>query len=112
MLTITSALNDMLSIDKIKNDARSVVSEADGVLWVNDEKSVDVSTKDPLEVIAKSFHIRDPEYGFGNHFRALVAVGGLIGINNGIPEAGKCFLTLWYNQDVELITVDVQAEAP
>jgi hypothetical protein len=59
-----------------------------------------------LEVVTKCYLHERYEVGFGNHYRILVAIGGVEGVSSGIATARICFALLYYNEEPGLITLD------
>jgi hypothetical protein len=97
--------------ERIFEDIRNILDEGDRRIeldgqWVPYEPDV------PLQVLVRSVYAYEMEFGFGNGFRVLVAIGGVKGIEAGVPRAGICFATLWYRADRKLITVDFTADVP
>ena len=77
---------------------------------INTFENIDRSAEGVCEeifVVARSMHAYSIDYGFGQHFRLLVAIGGLISNNSGFLKAGKEFVTLYLTNQFELITFDV-----
>jgi hypothetical protein len=59
-----------------------------------------------FDIIEKSVHINNFPVGFEDHFRAKVAIGGVVSIDGGIIEPELCFATLYFNPDGVQMTVD------
>jgi hypothetical protein len=77
-----------------------------------DERLIFVSDK-THEILAISAHVYTrPDIGMGDHFRVLVAVGGVATVSHGIVTPRRCFATLWYSPEGHLITVDFSRGMP
>jgi len=104
-------LAELLSDDRIQADLRAVLAEDAHPIEL-DGSWLDVPIGVCVEVLARSFHTYEVEMGFGDHYRVLVALGGLKSMLHGIPEPGLCFVTIWYSANVKLITMDFSSRLP
>ncbi len=104
-------LREKLSAERIAADLSTMLREA-GQRIELDGKQVVVPPDVALEVVARSLHAYDVEMGFGDHYRVLVAMGGIGSVEHGVVEPGICFATLWYSSGAELITVDFTTLMP
>jgi len=100
-------LDDFLPDSKIKEDLLNM-------LWKDEfECEIELETgniKVPrdalLEVVYK--HYRENKYNvaFGNYYRVQVAIGGVKDLKYGILSPVYCFAVLFYNLELNLITID------
>ncbi len=95
---VEAALREVLDEDSspIKLDGREVIT----------------SPNVRLEVVARSFHSYEFDIGFGPHFRALVAIGGVKDVSHGVADPEICFATLYFSLDASLITLDFSDQMP
>jgi hypothetical protein len=107
---VFDALRQILRSEQVVSDLRSVLEEAGWHIEL-DGKRVNVTT-DRFDVLARSCHTYDRDMSFGDHYRVLVAIGGVRGMAHGVPEAEICFATLWYSPALALITTDFSAALP
>ena len=104
-------LRETLPADRISADLAAVLSEGHKPVELGDDRVV-VPSGAELTVVARSVHTYEVRIGFGDHYRVLVAVGGIDSVEHGIVRAGICFATLWYSTELKLITVDFAKEMP
>ncbi len=112
-----SEININDSLDRVLTDGR-VLGDAARVLAEEVEKG-GLSAAElggnrpeqvPMEVVKKAFIQCRFENAFGNHFIAQVAVGGIERQGSGIVHPGYFFSTLYYSEDLNLMTVDFHDE--
>src|SRR5262245_32873042 len=60
----------------------------------------------PLEVVTKAYFHERFDVDFGNHYRILVAIGGVGKVSSGIAKARICFALLYYNEEPAAMTLD------
>lgn len=70
-----------------------------------DQHWISVSWPTPLEIVGRSYHDSEYEAPFGR-YRAVVAIGGVVSREHGILVAGTCFATLYYTDEIGLLSVD------
>lgn len=104
-------LETALPEGRIVSDLRAILAEAEGAVEL-DGLTIHASPDATIEVIARSAHSYELPIGFGDHFRALVAIGGVVRIEHGVPTAQTCFATLWYSAERRLMTVDFSKDMP
>lgn len=104
-------LDKVVPASKIAADLTHVLASSAYIVELNGS-SIRVPVDAPLHVVARSAHSYEYAMGFGDHYRALVAVGGVKGVSHGVPQAGICFATLWYSAEAVVSTVDFSSEAP
>ncbi|MEA5472337.1 hypothetical protein [Spirulina sp. 06S082] len=75
-----------------------------------DDKYIEIPSNVKLEVIAKSYRQHNYESGFGDHYAALIAIGGVVSMTAGIPHPKYCYATLFYSSEKYLITSDFHSE--
>lgn len=91
-------------------DMKRVIHEEAGSYVELDAGSISIPVDCAHEVISKAFIEQRFDVGFGNCFRAVVAVGGVSSIDCGLIQAKYCVCTLWYNSGGNLITLDFSKE--
>jgi hypothetical protein len=104
-------LDTVLPPSKIAADLMQILSEATYTVEL-DGATVTIPRDVPLSVVSRSAHAYEYAIGFGDHLRALVAIGGVQDISYGVPVAGVCFATLWYSIEAKVITVDFCSGMP
>lgn len=105
--TLIDLINFLLPDQRIMEDAARILNEeiqkggfAD--LDSENQPSIDES----IEVINKKFVCGKYEIGFGNHYACRVAIGGVVSYKGGAIVPKYFFATLYYTDDLRLITVD------
>lgn len=107
----TSTLEQWLPDAVVLTDLRRVI-HADARARIElDSGTITIPFECEYELISKAFIEQRLDVGFGNCFRAVVAIGGVSGSDAGLIEAKYCFCTLWYSSDRKLITTDFSKEA-
>jgi hypothetical protein len=115
---VADSTNDMyrslrlyLPDERIFQDVRNILDEGERRVEL-DGRWVPFEPDMPLQVLVRSVHAYEIDFGFGNHLRVLVAIGGVKEMTAGVPRASFCFATLWYSADCKLITVDFTTDIP
>ena len=101
----------VLPDERVAADLREVLAEG-GYRIELDGSDVSVPTDTTLHIVARSSHTYEYQIGFGDHFRVLVAVGGVKDLAHGVPTPGVCFATMWYGPQADLTTVDFSSQMP
>lgn len=101
-------LPDHLVIQDLK---RIIHVDGDGRIELN-SNSLSIDPRVQLELVSKAWIEQRYKIEFGSCFRAVVAIGGVASLDNGIIRAVHCFSTLWYSSDGKLITTDFSTEMP
>lgn len=104
-------LVDKLPDEKITTDLRQVVAESNSFIQL-EHRDIKMDSETKLEIVGRSYHCYNFDIGFGDHYRVCVAIGGVTNVAHGVPEAAKCFATMWYSVDRRLITVDFATQMP
>lgn len=112
---VLQAMDTVLPDAKIVADCRAILGqpECSGTATVCiefDDGDVHIPLDVEIVVVSKAIFKKYHEFGFGTGYRALVALGGLARIEQGIPEAKYCFMTLYYTAQSELLTEDFHKE--
>lgn len=104
-------LDDFLRDDRIQHDLADILWNQipDGRVEI-DEEYIKIPSDAKLEVIAKSYRQHNYESGFGDHYAALIAIGGVVDMTAGIPHPKYCYATLFYSSEKYLITSDFHSE--
>jgi len=63
-----------------------------------------------IDVVAKAFVLTNYDHAFGNHYIAEVAIGGIERQAHGVVSPKYFFATLYYSEELRLITVDFHEE--
>jgi len=111
MVQAEDCMDVWLPTEEVEKALRDALSEDDEPVEVDGTELVFVPGVS-LEVVARSFHSYQFDIGFGDHFRALVAIGGLKDLGHGIVEPGICFATLYLSTSRKLITFDLSLRFP
>src|SRR5262245_8570675 len=103
-------LDSVLPAIQVESDLREMICGREIEL---EDGKVSIGDDVRLELISRSFYANEVDIGFGRtYYRAVVAVGGVRSVANGVVDAEVCFATLWYTGDRQLITVDFSTEGP
>lgn len=99
------AVFDSLTAEKISADLEEILDEA--------TRRVELETHwrgvpkgSPIEIVYRSYHACEFPVGFQDHFRVLVALGGVKEVFNGAIVPEICFARMIYNIDGKLVTAD------
>ncbi|MFH1024679.1 MAG: hypothetical protein V1809_14955 [Planctomycetota bacterium] len=111
MSTTFMSLKDFFPAERVSNDLRRVLEEGGWKIELGG-RITNVPPSAPIDILARSCHVYDYDIGFGNHYRVLTALGGILHNRNGVIEASLGFATLWYSEERNLITVDFSAAMP
>lgn len=108
---IIESLEAILTDEKITNDINNILwkdidKDADSVeIYLDGEKPIFIPRGAKISVVTKALFSEHYEVGFGV-YRIEVAIGGVLSQEHGILEAGYCFALLYYNENLQVITVD------
>ena len=108
-----TALDRALPDERIVTDVREVLRESSGSDLAAVELEgewVSVPCDVPVEVVMKACVREKYGIGFGTH-KAQVAVGGITDEAGEFLDAKFCFATLYYNDNVQLTTIDFHRDA-
>lgn len=102
------------NLDELIPDSR-IQDDLLKILWEGEEEGeitlevgiIKVPRSAFLEVISKSYRRNVYQIGFCNYYAAQVAIGGVKEQRSGILHPIYCFATLFYDDDKDLITIDV-----
>lgn len=110
-ITLVELINNLLPDKKILEDvSRALNSELEKGGFGNLARE-EIPPKDTQsEVLTKRFIMNNYETGFGNHYVSKVAIGGVETHRNGVVIPKYFFATLYYTEDLRLITVDFEDE--
>jgi hypothetical protein len=91
-----TTIDEWIPDDRIVDDCRRVVVEDGGGKIEYDRGVVEVPDDVRFDVVSKAYLSPRIEIGFGECFRSLVAIGGLVVTQNGIARASlrRC-RTFW-----------------
>jgi len=104
-------LNCFLPDKLVISDLKRILKEEVGELPVELGKArVVIPIDAKLEVISKIYRQDKYKVGFRNYYRVQVAIGGIVKQNAGILYPKYCFVTLFYTDKKELITLDFHAQ--
>lgn len=109
MREIPQAAFECLTLGKITSDIAEILREGAGQVELEDGWR-DVPADTPVQIVYRSYHASELPVGFQDHFRVLVALGGVKGIQNDVVEPGICFVRLIYNIRADLVTADFFSE--
>lgn len=77
-----------------------------------DERYVPIPPELERFVVARSKHVYALPWGWGSHYRALVAIGGAELSELGELKAGACFASMTFNKERKVITVHFCSAPP
>lgn len=97
-------LTDRLIIDILKSIS---LKSANGSQTPHGQVEIHPATIDDSFVVAKSHHWYSIPYGYGEHFRVLIAIGGLESCQYGILTAKLFLMSMFLTSDFKLITYDI-----
>lgn len=103
---IIDILNDILSDRRVLEDFYLVLSGEIARGGFSELSTGETLRDTPVEVINKKFIYMKYETGFGSHYVAKVAVSGIKSHGNGVLVSNNFFASLYYSEDLRLITVD------
>jgi hypothetical protein len=107
MMNLRAELERLLSDELLFAEVRRLLEEAEWAIEIEDDGPlVPIPRSAPLEVVDRSVQTYTVEMGFGDHFHACVAIGGILSVEHGIVTPGICFAALRYNSTLGFITVD------
>ena len=110
-MSLRNAVDDALADDHCLSALRQILADGEHALML-DDNLVKVPAAVPLEIVAKSAHTYRVEMSYGDHVRVLVAVGGLGGVDSGVPRARVCFASMFFTPAGEPISCDFSRLAP
>lgn len=111
-VALVELINNLLPDEKILEDVSCALNlelEKGGFSNLALEEVPPKDTKS--EVLTKRFIMNNYETGFGNHYVSKVAIGGVERHRNGVVIPKYFFATLYYTEDLRLITVDFEDES-
>ena len=91
---------DKIALRKTTRDRDEVEIE------VEDQAIIIVPRQTPVEIITKALYKEYFDISFGTGYRVLAALGGIKEIECGIIEPVYSFITLHYDSELNIITVD------
>lgn len=106
------SLRQEISIEAVSRDLRNLLAAASWRIEIGDGEWIEVDRLGRFEIVARSCHTYEYEIGFGDHYRVLVAVGGVRKVEHGVVQAHVCFASMFYRPDLTLITVDFWRDMP
>ena len=97
-------LREEISQDGVARDLRVLLDKADWHVEIDGE-SVDIDRSGSLDIVARSCHAYEYDIGFGDHYRVLVAVGGVQAVEHGVVQPRVCFASTYTNGTSEFFEV-------
>jgi|ERR1044071_856715 hypothetical protein len=111
MTSISETLDRALTDERVLADVtKTLAQEVEQGGMALDELGGNPPEQVPIELLSKAFVQRRFESVFGNHFIAQVAVGGIAQQGSGVVHPKYFFSTLYYSEDLSLMTVDFHDE--
>lgn len=110
--TLSEALDYAIPDDKIVMDLRDILQKGIEGATTSIElngKWAPVPVSVPITVVTKAFFVERFDTGFGA-YKVLAALGAVKQVSSLWLEAEYCFSTLYYNHDMELITLDFHVD--
>ena len=98
-------LRKEIDLERVVRDLRGLLERANWDVELEGE-SIPVDRDLSFEIVARSCHSYERDIGFGDHYRVLVALGGVERVEHGVVQAAFCFASMYYNPALALITVD------
>ncbi|BDA73999.1 hypothetical protein CAL7716_081650 [Calothrix sp. PCC 7716] len=112
IITLVELINNLLPDEKILADVSCALNSELEKGGFNNLSREEIPSKDTqTEVLTKRFIMNNYETGFGNHYVSKVAIGGVERHRNGVVIPKYFFATLYYTEDLRLITVDFEDES-
>ena len=71
-----------------------------------EELSITIPRNTSVEIITKAFYQELFDVGFGTGYRVLATLGNIKKIEFGIIYSEYCFVTLYYNTELKIFTLD------
>lgn len=111
-IALVELINNLLPDEKILEDVSCALNSELEKGGFSNLALEEVPPKDiKSEVLTKRFIMNNYETGFGNHYVSKVAIGGVERHRNGVVIPKYFFATLYYTEDLRLITVDFEDES-
>ena len=111
LFNMKEALNEVLPDTKILEDTACYLREEISNGGFDEEESDNIPPPDtPMDVITKLCVLTNYDSALGNHYISQVAIGGIQRQNSGIVTPKYFFASLYYTEDLRLITVDFHDE--
>jgi hypothetical protein len=108
MRRLQDLMDEILPVAKVVADVSHVLQQANGRIELEDGW-IEVPKDAPVQVLSRNMSLAEGQFGFGNCFRAVVAIGGLEEPSDGVLSPRICFATPWYNESGRFITIDFSA---
>jgi hypothetical protein len=111
-ITLVELINYLLPDEKILKDVNCALNSELDKGGFSNLAPEEVPPRDTSsEVLTKRFIMNNYSTGFGNHYVSKVAIGGVERHRNGVVIPKYFFATLYYTEDLRLITVDFEDES-
>ncbi|WP_299489160.1 hypothetical protein [Acaryochloris sp. IP29b_bin.137] len=106
---LANLLNQIIPDDKILADLREIVDDGNNKVELNDTW-IEIPNKIQIDIVTKAYFLESfPNIRFGV-FKVLLALDGFNQDLHGFHSAGICFSTMFYDQEVKLISLDFHKE--
>lgn len=109
---VRDILGEILPDSRIESDARALLVEIGDQPIELESGSIVVPMEVRLDVIRKCYVLSKPDWGFGEYYLAILAVGGVSELKFGVAHAKFCYLDIYYNNVLEKITQDFYSRTP
>jgi hypothetical protein len=101
-------LDEILPNQKVQDDLWQILketSETDISIFL-DEQQIKIPLTCPITIITKAFYKEYCDIAFRTGYRVQLAIGDIIALRHGIIEPGYCFSTIYYDENIRIITAD------
>ena len=106
---LASFLDRVVEDDDVLSSFRAVLEKDEFTVALDDDDVRTLERDCELTIVAKFGLSYRHDVGMGDHYRVIVAIGGVQSVRFGVVEAEICFATLWLSLDGSLITIDYSA---
>ena len=106
---LADLLNQIIPDEKIFSDLWVIVDDGNNKVELNDTW-IEIPNKIQIDIVTKAYFLESfPNIGFGV-YKVLLALGGFNQDLHGFHSAGICFSTMFYDEEIKLISLDFHEE--
>lgn len=106
---LAKLLNQIIPDERILADLRAIVDDGNNKVDLNDTW-ITIPSKIEIDIVTKAYFLESfSNIGFGV-YKVLLALGGFNPDLHGFHSAEICFSTMFYDQEVKLISFDFHEE--
>jgi hypothetical protein len=102
--------DNVLPFETLQDELMAVLAAGDFCVEL-DGQEVTIPRDPVIQLVVRVARRYEINIGLGE-LSAVLAVGGIESVRNGVVEAGICFATVRYNADGKRVTVDFSKSMP